>query len=491
MDQKNKSIKFTRMKTYLLFLGLTSILIVTSCEKFINVDQPDVIEKDHEFKDKNSIRLSILGLYGLMTDLVEPMFLAGEVRADLVVANKSAGTYIKEYGNNSYSVSNPYISPKPYYTLINNTNDFIHEFESLLDKQEMDTADFIMYKSELVAIRVWTQYQIAKIFGKCKYYSKVLVPGDTSGITEFTYGNELLNKLVTDLQFSDTNNFTTDEQDITEQVVRFSDFYVNALLGELYLDLGNYEDAYDKFNEVTSRGDNVNRISTSGRFNVVSSFEINWFNDLFQNTTSSLVNNLVFAIAFDSYYNQTNELWNWTTSLNYQVAPATWYINQFREHAYKYEDYFDIRYNSVLNTTEIERTYAISKYLYDDYPFIVMRTARLELLKAYCLNFMGKNAITLVNKIRKRLDFPEIDVSDMPENDTAKTIWLEDKIVDELAYETGFEGQRWFDLMRIAKRRDDPSYLADKVAQKYTDVELKKEIRSKLMDEKNWYIPIF
>jgi len=64
--------------------------------------------------------------------------------------------------------------------------------------------------------------------------------------------------------------------------------------------------------------------------------------------------------------------------------------------------------------------------------------------------------------------------------------FVEDKIIEELALETAFEGNRFHDLMRIAIRRNDPAFLADKVAAKHTGNE--QAIRSKLMDENNWYI---
>ncbi|MEX2369724.1 MAG: hypothetical protein WD578_01870 [Bacteroidales bacterium] len=44
--------------------------------------------------------------------------------------------------------------------------------------------------------------------------------------------------------------------------------------------------------------------------------------------------------------------------------------------------------------------------------------------------------------------------------------------------------------MRIAKRRSDPSFLADKVAEKFKG-EKKEQIRAYLMNEDNWYIPVF
>lgn len=65
-------------------------------------------------------------------------------------------------------------------------------------------------------------------------------------------------------------------------------------------------------------------------------------------------------------------------------------------------------------------------------------------------------------------------------------LYVEDKIIEELALETAFEGNRFHDLMRIAMRRNDPAFLANKVAAKHTGNE--QAIRSKLMDENSWYL---
>jgi starch-binding outer membrane protein, SusD/RagB family len=64
--------------------------------------------------------------------------------------------------------------------------------------------------------------------------------------------------------------------------------------------------------------------------------------------------------------------------------------------------------------------------------------------------------------------------------------YMEDLIVTELALETAFEGNRFHDLMRIAMRRNDASYLANKVAAKHKGNE--EAIRAKLMNRDNWYL---
>lgn len=71
------------------------------------------------------------------------------------------------------------------------------------------------------------------------------------------------------------------------------------------------------------------------------------------------------------------------------------------------------------------------------------------------------------------------------------TIAIENSIVNEAALELAYEGRRWPDLVRIALRRSDPAFLADKV---YTKL-LKDNnpqaaaVRARLMNTENWYLP--
>lgn len=71
------------------------------------------------------------------------------------------------------------------------------------------------------------------------------------------------------------------------------------------------------------------------------------------------------------------------------------------------------------------------------------------------------------------------------------TISIEDNLIREAGLELAYEGYRWADLVRIAKRRNDPAFLADKIYEKL----LKEgngqagEVRTRLMNPDNWYLP--
>lgn len=69
-------------------------------------------------------------------------------------------------------------------------------------------------------------------------------------------------------------------------------------------------------------------------------------------------------------------------------------------------------------------------------------------------------------------------------------LFVEDKICEEMALETAAEGLRYYDLMRISKHRNDPTFLADKVARRKGSANYDYDLFSKLSVEKNWYLPL-
>ena len=71
------------------------------------------------------------------------------------------------------------------------------------------------------------------------------------------------------------------------------------------------------------------------------------------------------------------------------------------------------------------------------------------------------------------------------------TLAIENSLVEENALELAFEGHRWGELVRIALRRNDPAFLADKVYNKLLKAGNGQAaaVRAKLMVQSNWYLP--
>ncbi len=70
-------------------------------------------------------------------------------------------------------------------------------------------------------------------------------------------------------------------------------------------------------------------------------------------------------------------------------------------------------------------------------------------------------------------------------------ISIENNLIEEAALELAYEGNRWGDLVRIALRRNDPSFLADRIYEKLNAEGNSQagSVRTKLMVRENWYLP--
>jgi len=70
--------------------------------------------------------------------------------------------------------------------------------------------------------------------------------------------------------------------------------------------------------------------------------------------------------------------------------------------------------------------------------------------------------------------------------------FIEDMVISEDALELAYEGQRWSDLLRVAIRRNDPAFIADKIYDKLRKSGLSagaaNAARAKLM-AKDWFLP--
>lgn len=79
---------------------------------------------------------------------------------------------------------------------------------------------------------------------------------------------------------------------------------------------------------------------------------------------------------------------------------------------------------------------------------------------------------------------PELETKD------DSILFVENAICDEMALETAAEGLRFYDLMRLSMHRNDPTFLAGKVAGRNGADAFDDDLFTFLSKEENWYLPI-
>ncbi len=127
--------------------------------------------------------------------------------------------------------------------------------------------------------------------------------------------------------------------------------------------------------------------------------------------------------------------------------------------------------NLPTDVTNIEQTFDTPPYDFD------ARTGDAPRYRAPWLQQVGTRTRAYLNPLAPNLMTDQLG--------------MENAIIDEAGLELAYEGNRWPDLMRIARRRNDPSFLAEKVYQKLLrdgnpDAAT---VRAKLLNPANWYLP--
>ncbi|MCG8476701.1 MAG: RagB/SusD family nutrient uptake outer membrane protein [Cytophagales bacterium] len=467
-----------------------------SCESVLEVDSENVV-KESEFYTYTGDLYSIeYGIYKEMQDIAESYVVLTELRADLVNATDQAPSYIKDIQNVQVSGDNPVLKRKEFYDVIFACNRLLKAIPQVKEKDkggELTEELESRFKTLGLTIRSWTYFTLARLYGDGILYTEAL-PDDFTGQEPKMTQLELIKKL---------------QSDFLAQKQLLSQFSTPAgspilLLADLYLWEGNYAKAEALYGGI---------IRTS-EYKVGNQFEKEKWKNIFTESLGDNHSEVDFAAQFFKKEYQQHTLQSMCET-DYWLKPSAGIIENWKSQIQRDEKKIDIfRGENVSYTGGAQpkiNKYSLKKKPGDnDATIIFTRGAGLHLKWAETLNRLGKfeAALALLNGgyetetplfvgnigIRRRAGLKDLtlDFSYLPEGAVAapqdSLIQIENAIINERALELAFEGGRWFDLMRIAKRRDDPSFLADKVAAKFPEAE-QEAIKTLLKDEKNWYLP--
>jgi len=414
-----KKYDMKRISKIMLFLFLSASTL-TGCDDLLEVDSNRLVfVDDYDMTSANDTLYSMFGIFSQLQKLSDSYVLLGELRGDLMDVSENSGLYLKEINDFNISGKNPYTNNiKDYYAVINNCNYVIQT----IDTSIVSGGNKVMYKEYAAskAIRAWTYMQIALNYGSATYFEKpILNVEDAKQVyPEYTM-EELAPKLIEDL---------SPYKDIEEPSLgglysyNTSDSYfpIRFLLGDLYLWLGQYENAANEYHDLMfKRGYGIfnniyenNLQVTNGAFTgayVLWGIGLNGWMGIFDD--SSLED--ITSIAATNDYGQQFDLDSLV--LNNMVTPSALAINKWDTQKYYHSTSLDTlgdlrKYGSVSNSPLtasrfITQTTAATKKDYI-YKYILMnpisvdkktskrimpyRTALLYLRYAEAVNRMGK-----------------------------------------------------------------------------------------------------
>jgi hypothetical protein len=428
-----------------------------SCNKYLDLRPQNGITSDQFFKTKEQLQAAVLGIYSALVSgagsgagsksPVEYFFVWGETRADFVLPGPGISNDENNIIQGNILPTNSYVGWQSIYRVINLCNNVLDNGPGVLAKDNTLTQTALNgYMGEALAIRALMYFYLVKTYGDAPLKLKATASDIDLVQLSKTPSKDILTQIVADLKLAETD--ATPSYGINAyDKGRITSFTVNTIQADVYLWMDDYADA------ITA----CDKVINSGKYGLVAG-DSNWFNALYVTGNSS---EGIFEIQYDQQsLNPFFGMFSPTTKTNRYLANPI-IIDNFYTLDPLDANNLDIRGVDVaihvadqsiykyiaLNPTTL-RTVDVS-YAH----WMMYRYADVLLMKAEaCINSnRGQDALELINQIRTRAHaLPSSAQSPANTDVTSLTNYL----LAERGREFAFEGKRWYDLLRNAKRNN-------------------------------------
>lgn len=474
------------------------IVLFTSggCKKFLDLKPPDGIIGADFWQTKEQVEASVIGCYASLLgspqlgssngpkSLAETLFLWGELRADMLLATSATTSNEVQIMNVNILPENDIVNWRSVYQTINYCNTVLAFAPAVLNRDQTFTqAALNRSLAEVKTLRALMYFYLVRSFGDVPLKLKA-----TSTDTEIeplakSSKDSVLAQIVKDLAEAEPDAVLTFGNRASDKG-RVTRYTVNAIQADVYLWMEKYPECVAA----------CNKIINSNQFGLVDGKDFNnWFTTLYVNGNS---NESIFEFQFDAQ--RQNPFFNMFGSGN----------KRFLANPNDISDVFGVDPNGIEKdirgdsaslraldnmiwkysglTTSTAR--ASNQYFAH---WFVYRYADILMMKAEATNQLGngQEALNLINQVRARAK--AITVTNLAPAPGDKA-GIENFILEERAREFAFEGKRWYDLLRTAKRNNyqNLNLLLNMVSQTVPPDRQQSSI-AKYKDKNSHYFPIF
>jgi hypothetical protein len=461
---------------------------VTACEDFFDPDINTTLSEENNYSDFLTTRSTVNGLYALMQDYMTAYVIGGELRADLLTTTGQANADLQQINNLQWDADNPYLGRLQAFRIISNANDVLLNLNRLIDEGTTYTDELLNMHAEVVTLRAWVYFQLMRTYNQVPYISENhSASDDADAIIDF-YSDTSADPVQIEILIESVNEVLPHFQLSKVSNGHFFNLAsANALLGEMYLSKDDYANAINALRASVETGD-------TWRFILDADLQNNRWVNLFKGDESA-TDDIMTKIIFDVAEKQENELLNAFSAVSpngYHLKPTV-KIQEMITNSHRIAGTFK-------NSAEVGKyTRSLDDPYISDMPVILFRGGDVHLMLAEAYNRLGHVdiALQLLNNgsdslftnfsrgIRGRVGLPPVTITAGNLQDSI--LVTEALILDEKAREMAFEGKRWFDILRVAQRRDDPEYLVNLMVQKY-GLEKEPEIAAFFGNKQNWYV---
>ncbi len=470
------------------------LLSVVSCKKWLDLKPPDGITGAAYWQTKEQVQASVTGCYASLLgspngsrSLAELLFLWGELRADMLATTTFTLTEEIDIMNVNILPTNGITNWRSIYQTINYCNTVIDFAPQVLGRDQTFTQDALnKYIAEAKALRALMYFYLVRSFGDVPLKLKSTSSDNEIEQIPKTSKDSVLAQIVKDLDEAEPNavltygNKSADKGKVTK-------YTVNAIQADVYLWM-------EKFPECIAA---CNKIINSNQFGLIDGSNANnWFNTLYVNGNS---NESIFEFQFDNQ--RQNTFFPLIGAVNRRLIANPLVLTDIFQVDFVNPLNIDIRGDgaSARSTDNMiwkysglstdNRTQRASTQYYAHW--FVYRYPDILLMKAEATNQLGngQEALDLITKVRVRAGALAVT---NPNPGPSDKDGVADFIMAEREREFAFEGKRWYDLLRNAKRNNYQrlNILLQMVANTVPPDRQQSAI-AKFMDKNSHYFPIY
>lgn len=419
------------MKKILVLASLATLLMTSCGDSFFDLEPASSVTIDKVYKTASDYNVAVFGCYAKLQSQVNFYTECCEYRSDnLSLGAPTAGT------QDRYDID--HFTEKPSNGILSsywaNFNNNVYRCNLLLD--QIDGANFAenlkkQYKGEAMFIRALNYFNMYRIWGGVPATKHVVSAAEALKVARYS-DEQMFDLIAGDLKEIVDNNYLPETYSSAD-MGRATSGAAKALLGKVYLTFHKWTEAKDILSQLI------------GKYQLVSPIA-----QVF-NVDNKNNNEIIFAVHFNKEIEgEGHSYWYNLTNASDDTNQTSSLLNTFPTG--------DAR-KDLITYVQVEKNVRLMNKFYDTKSptfktvgndQILLRYADVLLMYAEALNEIqydaseGSLALKYLNAVRQRAGISNLTAKQLPTQEKFRK-----GILVERQREFPYEGQRWFDLVRM------------------------------------------
>lgn len=419
------------MKKILVLASLATLLMTSCGDSFFDLEPASSVTIDKVYKTASDYNVAVIGCYAKLQSQVNFYTECCEYRSDnLSLGAPTAGT------QDRYDID--HFTEKPSNGILSsywaNFNNNVYRCNLLLD--QIDGANFAenlkkQYKGEAMFIRALNYFNMYRIWGGVPATKHVVSAAEALKVARYS-DEQMFDLIAGDLKEIVDNNYLPETYSSAD-MGRATSGAAKALLGKVYLTFHKWTEAKDILSQLIGKYQLVSPIAQV--------FDVNNKNN----------NEIIFAVHFNKEIEgEGHSYWYNLTNASDDTNQTSSLLNTFPTG--------DAR-KDLITYVQVEKNVRLMNKFYDTKSptfktvgndQILLRYADVLLMYAEALNEIqydaseGSLALKYLNAVRQRAGISNLTAKQLPTQEKFRK-----SILVERQREFPYEGQRWFDLVRM------------------------------------------